>query len=75
MSGAVPEERAVPRVEIARGNPTEEDLAALAAVIPAAYVQEAAASTVEDPPVDAWTRSRRMRRTPVPGARWGRFAG
>lgn len=65
---------AAPRVEIVRGNPTEEDLAALAGVIPTAYHEEAAEATVDDSvSADTWGTSRRMRRRP--GRAWGRFSG
>lgn len=67
--------RALPRVEIVRGRPDEDDVAALAAVIPAAYRQEADEATADEPAGEAWTRSRRLRRRPPAGARWGRFAG
>jgi len=67
--------RNLPRVEIVRGDADEDDLAALAAVIPAAYAQEADEATTDEPPHDAWSRSRRLRRRPDRGSRWGRFSG
>jgi len=70
-----PDDRALPRVEFVRGAADEDDLAALAAVLPMAYVQEAAEATTDEPRHDAWTASRRLRRVPARGARWGRFSG
>lgn len=67
--------RELPRVEFVRGTADEDDLAALAAVLPMAYLQEADEATTEEPRFDAWTTSRRLRRVPVAGARWGRFSG
>ncbi|OCG72726.1 acyl-CoA carboxylase epsilon subunit [Microbacterium sediminis] len=67
--------RELPRVEFVRGTADEDDLAALAAVLPMAYVQEADEATTDDPGFDAWTASRRLRRVPPAGARWGRFSG
>ncbi|WP_261165892.1 acyl-CoA carboxylase epsilon subunit [Microbacterium sp. Marseille-Q6965] len=66
---------ALPRVEVVRGRPDDLDIAALAAVIPAAYRQEADEATTAEPAHAAWTRSRRLRRSPALGARWGRFSG
>lgn len=64
-----------PGVEIARGAPTEEDLAAIAAVLPTAYVEETVTATADEPPArDAWNRSMRLRR-PIDRGEWGRFAG
>lgn len=64
----------LPRVDIVRGGPTDEDLAAIAAVLPLAYVEEVAQATTDDAPErSVWSRSRRMRR--MPGRHWGRFAG
>lgn len=67
--------RELPRVEFIRGTADEDDLAALAAVLPMAYVQEADEATTEEPCHDASTSSRRLRRVPAPGVRWGRFSG
>ncbi|WP_119696922.1 acyl-CoA carboxylase epsilon subunit [Microbacterium halotolerans] len=64
----------LPSVEITRGTPSEEDLAALAGVLPTAYLEETEHATADEQTArSAWNRSRRMRRTP--GSQWGRFAG
>lgn len=64
----------LPRVDIVRGTPDDEDLAAIAAVLPLAYVEEAAHATIDDPPErSTWNHARRLRRTP--GRHWGRFSG
>ncbi len=65
----------LPSVQITRGNATDEDLAALAGVLPAAYAQESRQATADEPSHrTTWSTARRMRR--VPGdARWGRFSG
>lgn len=75
MSAAeTPEAGGLPNVRITKGAPTEEDLAALAGILPAAYAEEAASATADEPEArSAWNRSRRLRR--LPSGRWGRFAG
>ncbi|WOF24155.1 acyl-CoA carboxylase subunit epsilon [Microbacterium betulae] len=65
----------IPRVDVVRGTPTAEELAALIAVVSEAYSVETATAVVEDPPATAdWARSRRLRRPLARGA-WGRFRG
>ena len=65
-----------PALDIVRGRPTEEELAALIAVISDAYVQEAADAVAEEPRVSAWQRTQRPLRTPLRrDVPWGRFAG
>lgn len=65
------------RVDIRRGNPTEEEVAAVIAVVGAAYTQEAdAASAEEQPRQSAWQVSARAVRQPLRREiGWGRFAG
>ncbi|MDN3309956.1 acyl-CoA carboxylase subunit epsilon [Microbacterium oryzae] len=65
----------IPRIDVVRGTPTDEELAALIAVVSEAYATEAATAVVEDAPAaDAWTHARRLRRPLARGA-WGRFRG
>lgn len=61
-------------MRVTRGNPTEDELAAVVAVVSEVYTQEAASATVDDRPTNnAWTHSRRLRR--YNRRPWGRFAG
>lgn len=64
-------------IEVRRGAPSEEELAALIAVVSEAYIGEAAAAVVQDAAgPNAWSMSRRSLRTPLPrGLRWGAFGG
>lgn len=63
-------------LEITRGTATEEELAALIAVLGDAYSNEQAEATVEEPRVSAWTRTQRPLRRPLRrDIPWGRFAG
>ncbi|WP_309102470.1 acyl-CoA carboxylase subunit epsilon [Microbacterium sp.] len=63
-------------VEIFRGSATEEELAALIAVISDAYEGEAADAVAEEPHVSAWIRTQRPMRAPLRrDIPWGRFAG
>lgn len=63
-----------PIVRVTGGNPTEEELAAVIAVVSEHYAQEAETATVEERRSrDAWTRSRRLRR--YSRQPWGRFTG
>ncbi|WP_372967961.1 acyl-CoA carboxylase subunit epsilon [Microbacterium sp.] len=65
-----------PTIEITRGAATEEELAALIAVVSDAYAQEAAEAVVEEPVVSAWMRTQRPLRRPLRrDIPWGRFAG
>ena len=65
-----------PTIEITRGTATEEELAALIAVVSDAYAQEAADAVVDEPSVSAWMRTRRPMRTPLRrDIPWGRFSG
>ncbi|SEB57518.1 acyl-CoA carboxylase subunit epsilon [Microbacterium hydrocarbonoxydans] len=65
-----------PTIEITRGSASEEELAALIAVVSDAYAQEAAEAVVEEPVVSAWTRTQRpLRRSLRRDIPWGRFSG
>jgi len=65
-----------PAMQITRGAATEEELAALIAVVSDAYAQEAAGAVAEEPVVSAWSRTQRPLRTPLRrDIPWGRFAG
>ncbi|MFJ4174530.1 acyl-CoA carboxylase subunit epsilon [Microbacterium sp. NPDC089696] len=71
MAGAQP-----PTIEITRGSATEEELAALIAVVSDAYAQESADAVAEEPRVSAWTRTQRAMRRPLRrDIPWGRFSG
>ncbi|MGC5169224.1 acyl-CoA carboxylase subunit epsilon [Microbacterium sp. DT81.1] len=65
------------RIDVRRGFPTDEELAALMAVVSEAYEREAAAAVVDETPaVSTWTRTQRRLRGPFPrGVTWGRFVG
>lgn len=64
-------------LDIRRGNPTAEELAAVIAVVTEAYEREAADAVVEDAPLrSAWEVSARGLRAPRRrDVAWGRFAG
>lgn len=65
------------RIEVLRGAPNEEELAALIAVVTEAYTGEAAEAVAEDEAVrTAWSLTQRNLREPLRrDLRWGRFAG
>ena len=63
-------------LEITQGSATEEELAALIAVISDAYASEAADAVADEPRVSAWTRTQRPLRTPLRrDIPWGRYSG
>jgi hypothetical protein len=63
-------------LEIVRGTATEEELAALIAVISDSYATEAADAVAEEPQVSAWSRTQRSLRRPLRrDIPWGRYAG
>ncbi|GAA2903622.1 acyl-CoA carboxylase subunit epsilon [Microbacterium esteraromaticum] len=65
-----------PRMEIVRGNPTEEELAALIAVVAEAYSHESAEAVADVPHVSAWQRTQRALRRPLRrDIPWGRYSG
>ena len=61
-------------VEVLRGQPTEDELAALVAVVTEAYAEEASHAVADDPPKrSAWSVSQRALRQPLPRElRWSR---
>lgn len=65
------------RVDIRRGDPTPEELAAVVAVVTEAYTTEAAAAIAEsEPRASAWQVSARSLRAPLRREiGWGRFGG
>ncbi len=64
-------------LEVRRGHPTEDELAALMAVVTEAYAEEAAGTLADDEPdATAWSRTQRALRQPLRrDVGWGRFAG
>ncbi|WP_308737023.1 acyl-CoA carboxylase subunit epsilon [Microbacterium sp. MYb66] len=73
VEASVPE---APMLEITRGTATEEELAALIAVISEAYATEAADAVADEPSASAWSRTQRPIRTPLRrDIPWGRFSG
>jgi hypothetical protein len=65
-----------PTIEILRGAATEEELAALIAVVSDAYSQEEAGATAAETRVSAWQRTQRPIRRPLRrDIPWGRFSG
>ena len=65
------------RVDVLRGSPRSEELAALMAVVTEAYAEESAAATVDETASrSAWSVSQRSLRVPLRrDVGWGRFAG
>ena len=76
MTGADRDVADALRVDVRRGNPTEEELAAVIAVVTESYVREASSAIAEETPASPWAVSARgvraSLRRDVP---WGRFAG
>ncbi|MFE6997706.1 acyl-CoA carboxylase subunit epsilon [Microbacterium sp. NPDC057659] len=71
-----PEQSDVPIVEVVRGNPTDEELAALVAIVSEAYTTEVAGAVADEARVSAWMSTRRPMRTPLRrDIPWGRFSG
>jgi hypothetical protein len=69
-------EDALPRVHVRRGDPSAEELAAVVAVVGAAYAQESEQATADDTRRSAWDLSQRGLRMPLRrDVGWGRFAG
>jgi hypothetical protein len=65
-----------PRIEIVRGAPTEEELAALLAVVSDAYVRETDEAVAEEKHISVWQRTQRGLRRPLRrDIPWGRFSG
>ena len=73
---SAPDDERPPEIEIIRGTATEEELAALIAVVSDAHAQESADAVAEEPRVSAWSRTQRGLRTPLRrDIPWGRFSG
>jgi hypothetical protein len=73
---SVHDEQRPPTIEIVRGTATEEELAALIAVVSDAYAQEEADAVAPEPRVSAWARTQRPLRAPLRrDIPWGRFTG
>ena len=63
-------------VRIIRGTATEEELAALVAVVSDAYARETEDAVAEEPHISAWRRTQRPLRNPLRrDIPWGRFSG
>lgn len=76
MSESDPSSQLATALEIIRGTATEEELAALMAVVLDAYDREAAGAVADERVVSAWTRTQRPLRTPLRrGIAWGRYSG
>jgi hypothetical protein len=65
------------RVDVLRGSPRSDELAALIAVVTEAYAEETAGATVDDTAArSGWSLSQRSLRTPLRrDLGWGRFGG
>lgn len=63
-------------LEITRGTASDEELAALIAVVSDAYANESAEAVADVPQVSAWMRTARPLRTPLRrDIPWGRYSG
>ena len=76
-ASAHPADASAVAVDVLRGDPTPEELAALMAVVSESYATEAATAVVEDTAErTAWSVSQRGLRGTLPrDVGWGRFAG
>jgi hypothetical protein len=65
------------RVDVLRGSPDGDELAALIAVVTEAYAEESAGATADDTAArTGWTLSQRSLRAPLRrDLGWGRFGG
>ncbi|WP_405373164.1 MULTISPECIES: acyl-CoA carboxylase subunit epsilon [unclassified Microbacterium] len=64
------------RVDVLRGTPTPEELAAVVAVVTESYVQEASGALAPETSSSAWHASARGLRSPLRrDVPWGRFSG
>ena len=65
------------RVEVRRGSPSGDELAALIAVVTEAYAEESAGATADDSAArTGWSLSQRPLREPLRrDLGWGRFGG
>ncbi|WP_217183337.1 acyl-CoA carboxylase subunit epsilon [Streptomyces sp. AC495_CC817] len=65
-----------PTIEITQGSATEEELAALIAVVSDAYAREEAGAVAAEARPSAWSRTQRAMRAPLRrDIPWGRFSG
>ncbi len=75
-AGGAAQDPAELEIAVLRGNPNEDELAALIAVVSDAYEAEVEGAVADDtPPASAWARAQRAMRTPLshgPGA-WERY--
>ena len=63
-------------IQVLRGSATEEELAALIAVLSEAFVAEEAGAVAAQKPVSVWGRNQRALRAPLRrDVPWGRFSG
>ena len=64
-------------IDIRRGNPTDEEIAAVVAVVADAYARQVASLEADDTPkTTPWLQSRRRMRAPLRrDLGWGRFRG
>jgi hypothetical protein len=78
VSGSADESaRDAMRVDVRRGAPNADELAAMIAVVTEAYAEETAAATADDEATrSGWSLSQRSLRTPLRrDLGWGRFTG
>jgi hypothetical protein len=65
-----------PTIEITHGTASEEELAALIAVVSEAYAREEEAAVAAETHVSAWMRTQRGLRAPLRrDIPWGRYSG
>ena len=63
-------------IQVLRGSATEEELAALIAVLSEAFAAEEAGAVAAQKPVSVWGRNQRALRAPLRrDVPWGRFSG
>jgi hypothetical protein len=63
-------------VDVRRGRPTEEELAAVIAVVTTGYAEESEDARADDTRRSAWELSQRSLRAPLRrDVGWGRFSG
>jgi hypothetical protein len=63
-------------IDVRRGAPADDELAALIAVVSEAYAGEAAEAVAEEPVRTAWSVTQRALREPLRReVGWGRFGG
>lgn len=64
------------RVDVRRGHPTEEELAAVVAVVTVGYAEESENARADESRRSAWELSQRTLRSPLRrDVGWGRFSG